>query len=68
MLRKLSGDPACKNGSCPTLWATEDGAHYVVQGYVESDPERLAQLDLPAGETAVVVPAEVLEAYFRAQR
>ncbi|MFG2180531.1 hypothetical protein ACGFLS_17625 [Streptomyces abikoensis] len=68
MLRKLSGDPDCKNGTCPTLWATEDAGSYVVQGYVVTDPERLAQLDLPEGESAVLVPAAVLEEYFRAQR
>ncbi|GAA1614486.1 hypothetical protein GCM10009742_77320 [Kribbella karoonensis] len=68
MLKKLSGDPACRNGQCPTLWATEDGSHYVVQGWSELTPERLAQLELPEGEGAVVVPAEVLEAYFRARR
>ncbi|AZQ73238.1 hypothetical protein ABZ545_27560 [Streptomyces abikoensis] len=68
MLRKLSGDPDCKNGTCPTLWATEDAGSYVVQGYVVTDPERLAQLDLPEGESAVLVPAAVLEGYFRAQR
>lgn len=38
-LRKLSGDPDCKNGTCPTLWGTDDG-NYVVQGYVITDPER----------------------------
>ncbi|MEU1076968.1 MULTISPECIES: hypothetical protein [unclassified Streptomyces] len=68
MLRKLSGDPDCKNGTCPTLWGTEDAEHYVVQGYVVTDPERLAQLGLPDGESAVVVPASVLEEYFRARR
>lgn len=67
MLRKLSGDPDCKNGTCPTLWATEDGAGFVVQGYVVTDPEQLAQLDLPEGETAVSIPAAVLEEYFRAR-
>ncbi|MEV7846172.1 hypothetical protein ACIP72_10415 [Streptomyces cyaneofuscatus] len=65
---KLSGDPACKNGTCPTLWSTEDGTDYVVQGFVVTDPERLAQLALPEGEAAVVIPAAVLEGYFRAQR
>jgi hypothetical protein len=35
---------------------------------VINDPERLAQLDLPEGETAVMVPAAVLEEYFRAHR
>ncbi|MFF7269192.1 hypothetical protein [Streptomyces cyaneofuscatus] len=68
MLMKLSGDPACKNGTCPTLWSTEDGTDYVVQGFVVTDPERLAQLALPEGEAAVVIPAAVLEGYFRAQR
>ncbi|MEV7865557.1 hypothetical protein AB0P17_05520 [Streptomyces sp. NPDC088124] len=68
MLRKLTGSPDCKNGSCPTLWGTESEQNYVVQGQVVTDPERLAQLDLPEGETAVLVPATLLEEYFRAQR
>ncbi|MFI2074863.1 hypothetical protein [Streptomyces triculaminicus] len=68
MLRKLSGDPDCKNGTCPTLWATEDADSYVVQGFVVTDPERLAQLRLPEGETAVLVPAKLLEVYFGARR
>jgi hypothetical protein len=67
-LRKLSGDQECKSGTCPTLWGTEDGGRYVVQGYVVSDPEVLTQLALPEGESAVSVPAEVLEGYFRAHR
>ena len=67
-LRKLSGDPACKNGTCPTLWGTDDGKDFVVQGYVITDHDRLAQLDLPDGESAVVVPVAVLEEYFRARR
>jgi uncharacterized cupin superfamily protein len=68
MLRKLTGDQECKNGTCPTLWATEDERHYVVQGYVITDPERLAQLDLPAGEMAVMIPATMLKEYFSARR
>ncbi|SBV01181.1 hypothetical protein YW5DRAFT_06546 [Streptomyces sp. Ncost-T6T-1] len=68
MLRKLSGAPECRNRTCPTLWGPEDAKDYVVQGYAITDPERLAQLDLPEGETVVVVPAAVLEKHFRAQR
>ncbi|MFF7730573.1 hypothetical protein [Streptomyces sp. NPDC008001] len=68
MLQKLSGDPDCKNGTCPTLWRTEDAGDYVVQGYILTDPDRLAQLNLPEGETAVLVPAAVLEGYFGAGR
>ncbi|MEV0121824.1 hypothetical protein AB0I16_09745 [Streptomyces sp. NPDC050703] len=65
-LRKLSGDPDCKNGTCPALWIKNKNGDYVVQGYVVTDSAELAQLDLPEGETAVIVPATVLEEYFRA--
>ena len=64
-LEKLSGDPDCKNGTCPTLWRATGTGDYVVQGYIETDPARLAQLDLPPGESAVIVPATVLEEFFR---
>ncbi|MFG3238962.1 DUF6879 family protein [Streptomyces sp. NPDC048157] len=57
MLRKLAGNPDCKNGTCPPPWATEDEQDYIVRGYVVADPERLAQLALPDGETAVMIPA-----------
>ena len=66
MLRWLSGEGSCKNGTCPTLWGTQEGK-YVVQGYVITDPERLAELNLPAGESAVEVPEAVLDNYFRAR-
>ncbi|MFE3501593.1 hypothetical protein [Kitasatospora sp. NPDC059160] len=66
MLRWLSGSGSCKNGACPTLWRTEDG-DYVAQGHVITDPVRLAQLNLPPGESAVLMPADVLERYFHAQ-
>ncbi|MDX3238261.1 hypothetical protein PV392_21735 [Streptomyces sp. ME03-5709C] len=66
-LRKLSGDPDCRNGTC-TPWGTVDDKEYVVQGYVINDPEPPARLDLPEGETAVVIPAAVPEEYFRAHR
>jgi hypothetical protein len=46
----------------PGVLGDEDGAHHMVQDYVESDPKRL---DLPAGESVVVVPAAVQETYFQ---
>ncbi|WP_405006992.1 hypothetical protein [Kitasatospora purpeofusca] len=67
-LRKLSGDSDCKSGTCPTLWETEDNTAFLVQGYVVTDPEQLAQIDLPEGETVVRVPVNILEDYFRARR
>lgn len=57
-LRFLGKDT--RDGGSPTLYdtdATIDGrAVYVVQGWKISDPETLAQLDLPDHETAIAVP------------
>ena len=45
--------------NCPSLYRT-DRDTFIVQGWRVSDPEALAQLDIPAHETAVEVPADVL--------
>lgn len=45
--------------NCPSLYRTDRGT-FVVQGWRLTDPEALAQLDIPAHETAVEVPADVL--------
>lgn len=52
-LTRLSGN--CTNGvNCPTVYARDDGA-LIVQGYTGH-----TDLDLPAGEAAVTIPAQVL--------
>ncbi|GAA3989193.1 hypothetical protein FOF52_01160 [Thermobifida alba] len=53
-------DGTCRNGTCPTVYATDRGT-YVIQGYVVSDSELAGQVDLPRGEAAVEVPRELLE-------
>ncbi|HCT79699.1 MAG TPA: hypothetical protein DGG94_12875 [Micromonosporaceae bacterium] len=50
----LSGDT-----NCPSLYRT-DRDTFMVQGWRVSDPEALAQLDIPPHETVVEVPADVL--------
>ena len=45
--------------TCPTLYRTDRGTG-VVQGYVVTNPETLATLDLPTGEVAVEVPLSLL--------
>jgi hypothetical protein len=45
--------------NCPSLYRT-DRDTFVVQGWRISDPETLAQLDIPAHETVVEVPVDVL--------
>jgi hypothetical protein len=49
----------CGTGSCPTVYRTDRGT-LVVQGYTV--PADQVDLDLPAGEQLVEIPAELLAA------
>ncbi len=51
-LRELCPDKI----NCPTVRLGQDGDLFV-QGYVVIDPDLLAELDLPLGETVVRIPA-----------
>ena len=53
-LTQLRG--ACQGGTCPTLYETDRGT-LVVQGAIVTDAEGV---NVPAGETLVEVPAELL--------
>ena len=44
----------------PTLYAT-DRDTYLVQGYAVTDPEALAQMRIPDGETVVEVPKRLMK-------
>ena len=44
----------------PTLYAT-DRDTYLVQGYLVTDPEALAQMGIPDGETVVEVPKRLMK-------
>jgi hypothetical protein len=48
---------ACRDGTCPTIYATDRGT-VVVQGYIVTD----ADLTVPEGEALVEIPAELLNA------
>ena len=54
-LRFLGGDTG--GGGSPRLYRC--GADFLVQGYAVTEPELLAQLDIPDGETVVRVPASL---------
>ena len=58
-LQKIGG---CDDGTCPALFETDRGT-YVVQGAIVTDPDALEEMKLPAHETAVEVPAELLGGY-----
>lgn len=51
--------------NCPSLYRT-DRDTFVVQGWRVTDPEALAQLDIPPHETVVEVPVDVLAEVARA--
>ena len=57
-LTKISG--GCEDDNCPAVYETGRET-YIVQGYVIEDPTVLEELGLPAGESAVEVPVDVLK-------
>lgn len=54
-LTLIAKDPNSNPGGSPTLYRT-DRQSWVVQGWVVADPEALAAMDIPAGETVVEIP------------
>lgn len=56
-LTKLAG---CQGGTCPAAYATDRGT-LVVQGAVVTDPQAVADANVPAGESLVEIPRELLE-------
>lgn len=51
----VAKDPASQPNQSPTLWRT-DRESWLVQGWVVSDPEALARMDIPEGETVCEIP------------
>ncbi|MGC4940788.1 hypothetical protein [Kribbella sp. DT2] len=58
-LTLVAGDPESAPKNSPTLYKTDRGS-WVVQGWVVSDPDALATLNLPDGETAVEIPDRMI--------
>jgi hypothetical protein len=58
-LTLVAGDPDSVPDNSPTLYKTDRGS-WVVQGWVVSDPEALAQLNVPEGETVVEIPDRMI--------
>jgi hypothetical protein len=58
-MRLTQVNGGCNDGTCPTVYATDRGT-FVVQGAIVTDPEALTSVNLPAYETLVEVPRELL--------
>ncbi|GAB7182759.1 hypothetical protein ATKI12_2590 [Kitasatospora sp. Ki12] len=57
-LTRLAGE--CEKGTCPAVYAVDGTEDLIIQGYVVADPAALATIGLPAGETAVRIPAALI--------
>jgi hypothetical protein len=56
----IGKDPESKNGDSPTLYYDDERGTYLFQSWKVTDPERLAQLDLPDHETVIEFPSRML--------
>lgn len=52
-------DPDSNPTGSPTVYRTDRGS-WVVQGWVVDDPDALARMNIPAGETCVEIPDRML--------
>lgn len=68
MLKRLGGNDCPDGRSCPAIHEVAGQVDYVVQGWTITDPEILAELDLPPGESAVRIPASLVEVIRNAGR
>lgn len=51
----VAKDPTSNPTGSPTLYRTDRGS-WVVQGWVVDDPEVIARMGIPAGESCVEIP------------
>jgi hypothetical protein len=56
----IGKDPNSNPTGSPTVYRSDRGS-WVVQGWVVTDPEVLAQMDIPEGETCVEIPDRMLQ-------
>jgi hypothetical protein len=59
----IGKDPNSNPSGSPTVYRTDRGS-WVVQGWIVNDPDALAQMRIPEGETAVEIPDRMLQ-FFR---
>lgn len=63
----IGKDPASNPTGSPTVYRT-DRESWVVQGWVVTDPEALAQMNIPDGETCVEIPDRMIAFFGREDR
>jgi hypothetical protein len=63
----IGKDPDSNPSGSPTVYRT-DRRSWVVQGWKITDPETLAQMDIPASETAVEIPDRMIPFFGQGDR
>lgn len=56
----IGKDPESNPSGSPTVYRTDRGT-WVVQGWAVTDPEALAEMGIPAGETVVEIPDRMIQ-------
>lgn len=62
-LTLVGKDPKSNPTGSPAVYRTDRGS-WVVQGWMVTDPDVLAQMDIPPGETCVEIPDRMVQ-FFR---
>ncbi|MGH3646716.1 MAG: hypothetical protein ACRDTM_06030 [Micromonosporaceae bacterium] len=62
----VAKDPNSEPGDSPTLYRTDRGS-WVVQGWVVTNTEALAAMNIPEGETCVEIPDRLVPAFHQAK-
>jgi len=62
-LTLVAKDPESEPNGSPTLYRTDRGS-WVVQGWTVTDPDALAAMNIPDGETCVEIPDRMIP-FFR---
>ncbi|GLW13802.1 MULTISPECIES: hypothetical protein [Streptomyces] len=60
-LRRLGKDPESPNNGSPTVYVDDVSGNYLLQGWRVTDPERLAQMDIPGHETVIEFPKRMMQ-------
>ncbi|PSL04105.1 hypothetical protein CLV30_106108 [Haloactinopolyspora alba] len=60
-LIKLGKDTNSPVNNSPTVYLDDETDNYVLQGWKVTDPERLAQMDIPEHETVIEFPKRMMQ-------
>ncbi|MEV6555014.1 hypothetical protein AB0M22_04800 [Nocardia sp. NPDC051756] len=63
----IGEDPGSNPNGSPTVYRT-DRDSWIVQGWVVTDPEVLAHMNIPQGETCVEIPDRMIQFFRKGDR